>query len=104
MKSDLLWALGLLVGVVLTAAIVNAVAPAQRIRVRRIVILFVVYLGCLGASYAFDAGGAAKWARNLLVAAELLQAFTLVNIIGTIGFSVALPRLGVGFPMIASDL
>jgi CRP-like cAMP-binding protein/small-conductance mechanosensitive channel len=104
MKSDLFWALGLFVAVVVTAAIVNALAPSQRVRVRRIVILFVVYGACLGAHYAFDAAGAAKWARNLLVAAELLQAFTFVNIIGTVGFAVALPKLGVGFPMIASDL
>ena len=47
MKSDLLWPLGLFVGVVVTAAIVNAVAPSQRVRIRRIVILFVVYLACL---------------------------------------------------------
>ena len=104
MKSDLVWALGLFVGVIVTAAIVNALAPSQRVRVRRIVILFVVYLGCLGAHYALEAGGSVKWSRNMLVAAELLQAFTLVNVIGTIGFSVALPKLGVGFPMIASDL
>lgn len=104
MKSDLVWALGLFVGVIVTAAIVNAVAPSQRIRVRRIVILFVVYVGCLGAHYALDAAGSPKWSRAMLVAAELLQAFTLVNIVGTVGFSVALPRLGVGFPMIASDL
>ncbi len=40
----------------------------------------------------------------MLVAAELLQAFTLVNIIGTLGLSVILPKVGVGLPMIASDL
>ena len=104
MKSDLYWVLGLFAGVIATAAIVNAVAPTQRIRVRRIVILFVVYLGCLGVHYALEASGSAKGARLMLIAAELLQAFTLVNIIGTVGFSVALPKLGVGFPMIASDL
>ena len=104
MKADVLWALGLFVGVVLTAAIVNALAPSQRIRVRRVVILFVGYLGCLGVHYALGAAGSEKWAHHMRVGAELLQAFTLVNIVGTVGFSVILPKLGVGFPMIASDL
>ena len=104
MKSDMIWVLGLFVGVIVTAAIVNSFAKTQRVRVRRIVILFVVYLLCFAAHHAFDAGGSAKWARNMFVAAELLQAFTLVNIIGTIGFAVILPKVGVGFPMIASDL
>lgn len=104
MKTDLYWVLGVFTSIVVTAAIVNALAPSQRVRVRRIVILFVVYLGCLALQHGLDAAGVPKWAGRMQVAAELLQAFTLVNIIGTMGFSVALPRLGVGFPMIASDL
>lgn len=104
MKTDLFWVLGMFAGVIVTAAIVNALAPSQRVRVRRVVILFVVYLGCLALEHALEAAGATKWAGRMQVAAELLQAFTLVNIVGTVGFSVALPRLGVGFPMIASDL
>jgi small-conductance mechanosensitive channel/CRP-like cAMP-binding protein len=104
MKTDVYWVLGMFAGVVVTAAIVNALAPSQRVRVRRIVILFIAYLGCLGIHYALEAAGAPKWAGRMQFAAELLQAFTIVNIIGTVGFSVALPKLGVGFPMIASDL
>jgi small-conductance mechanosensitive channel/CRP-like cAMP-binding protein len=104
MKTDLFWVLGLFAGVIVTAAIVNAFAASQRVRVRRVVILFVVYLACLGLERALDAAGVPKWAGRMQFAAELLQAFTIVNIVGTIGFSVALPKLGVGFPMIASDL
>jgi len=104
MKTDLYWVLGVFAGVIVTAAIVNALAPAQRVRVRRVVILFVVYLGLLALEHALLAAGATKWAGRMQVAAELMQAFTIVNIVGTVGFSVALPRLGVGFPMIASDL
>ena len=104
MRTDLFWVLGVFAGVVVTAAIVNALAPAERIRVRRIAILFIIYVGCLAMEHALEAAGAAKWAHRLQFAAELLQAFTLVNMVGTLGFSVVLPRLGVGFPMIASDL
>ncbi|HSO36762.1 MAG TPA: mechanosensitive ion channel family protein, partial [Labilithrix sp.] len=105
MSPELVWVVGLFVGVCVTAAFVNALAPEQRVRIRRIVILFVVYIACLGVHYAIDAaGGSAKWSRNMLVAAELLQAFTVVNIVGTVGFSVVLPKVGVSVPMIASDL
>ena len=57
MRTDLVWALGLFVAVIVTAAIVNALAPGQRVRVRRIVILFGVYALCLASHYAFDAAG-----------------------------------------------
>ena len=104
MRTDLFWVLATFAAVIVTAAIVNTLAPSQRVRVRRVVILFVVYLGCVALQHALDAAGVANWAKRMQVAAELLQAFTLVNIVGTVGFAVALPRLGVGFPMIASDL
>jgi small-conductance mechanosensitive channel/CRP-like cAMP-binding protein len=104
MKSDLVWALGIFAAVVVTAAIVNALAPAQRVRVRRILILFIVYVACIAVHYALEAAGIPKWAGRMQVAAELLQAFTIVNMLATLGFSVALPRLGVSVPMIASDL
>jgi len=104
MRTDLVWALGLFVAVILTAAIVNALAPGQRVRVRRIVILYGVYAVCIAGHYAFDAGGAAKWASRMHFGSELLQAFTVVNIVSTLAFLVLLPKLGVGVPMIASDL
>ena len=105
MNSEHLWLAGLFVGVCATAAIVNVFASSRRVLVRRIVILFALYVICLGAHYALDAaGGPAKWSRNFLVAAELLQAFTLVNILGTLGFVVIPPRIGVSVPMIAGDL
>jgi small-conductance mechanosensitive channel/CRP-like cAMP-binding protein len=104
MRTDLWWALGLFVAVVLTAAIVNALAPGQRIRVRRIVILFGVYALCFAGHHVLEAGGSLKWAGRMHFGAELLQAFTVVNIVSTLAFLVLLPKLGVSVPMIASDL
>jgi small-conductance mechanosensitive channel/CRP-like cAMP-binding protein len=104
MKSDLIWALGLFVAVTVTAAIVNVLAPGKRIGVRRIVILFVIYLAALAIHFALDAAGVPVWASRMRVAMELLQAFTIVNISATLGFTVLLPRVGVAIPMIASDL
>ncbi len=104
MKSDLTFALGLFAAVTVTAAMVNAFAPAQRSRVRRVVILFVLSALSLAFHYALDAGGIPKWASRFQLAAELAQAFTIINIVGTLSFAVALPRLGAQLPMIASDL
>ena len=104
MSSEISWAVGMFAAVIVAAAIVNVLAPAKRVLVRRFVILFVVYIACLALHYAFEAAGLAKWASRMKVAAELLQAFTVVNILGTVGLTVGLPRLGVQMPMIASDL
>lgn len=104
LRLDLIWIGGLFAAVVVTAAVVNALAPTKRVMVRRIVILLVIALVCLAAHYALDAAGIPKWASRLRVAAELVGAFTVVNLASTIAFAVMLPKVGVTVPMIASDL
>ncbi|MBX3185459.1 MAG: mechanosensitive ion channel family protein [Labilithrix sp.] len=104
MKPELSWALGVFAAVICTAVLVNALAPQRRTHLRRVVILFFVAVAVLGLHYALATLGARVWADRLLVAAELLLAFTSVNIVATLAFSVGLPRAGVNLPMIASDL
>ncbi|WP_146653773.1 mechanosensitive ion channel family protein [Labilithrix luteola] len=104
MKPELVWALGLFGGVVVTAALINRFAPAERARLRRLVILFVVYVVALGASLGLAEIGAVTWSNRFGLVAELLQAFTVVNIAATLGLSVIVPALGLAMPMIASDL
>jgi len=104
MRAELAWALGLFAAVVATAAMVNRFAPAFRSRLRRVVILFVVYGIALGAQLALAAAGVPAWAGRLQVAAELLQVFTVVNVVATVGFVVVLPKSGVTLPTIAADL
>jgi CRP-like cAMP-binding protein/small-conductance mechanosensitive channel len=104
MSSELLWAIGLFVGTVVTAAVVNRFAPTQRPRLRRLVILYFVYALTLGAYLGLKQAGVTVWAGRLEVAAEILQDFTLVNLAGTLILSVLLPSVGFVMPMIASDL
>ena len=104
MKEDIAWAAGLLIGTVITAAAVRAAAPEQRVRVRRIVILFLIYLSTLSIHFGLLASGSEHSAGYFLVAAQLLQSFTLINIVACLGFSVLLPRLRLSIPLIASDL
>lgn len=101
---DLAWPIGLLVGTISVAALVNRFAPGHKARNRRLVILFVLYCVALVGGQALRACGVREWAHGFGVAAELLQAFTLVNLAGTTLFSVALPAIRVVLPMIASDL
>lgn len=104
MREEIFWAGGTFTAIVVVAALVNRYRPAQRVQVRRVVILFVLHLLAFGAQYALRMTGEVIWAGRLLVAAELLQAFTLVNLGATALFSVLLPSTGVVLPMIASDL
>lgn len=104
MSPEIIWPLGLLVAVIVTAALVNSFAPAFRSRVRRVVVLFGVYALALVAHYVLKAAESDVWAQRMLLVANLLQAFTVVNVIATVSLSVILPKTGVTLPMIATDL
>lgn len=104
MRDDVIWGIGLFAAIVIVAGLVNRFRPAQRVQVRRIVILYLLHLLALGAYHALHATGETTWATRFLIGSELLKAFTLVNIGATLVFSVLLPQAGVLLPMIASDL
>jgi small-conductance mechanosensitive channel/CRP-like cAMP-binding protein len=104
MRNDIVWAVGLFTAIVITAGLVNRYRPAQRVQVRRIVILYALHLLALGGYHAFHATGDTTWATRFLIGSELLKAFTLVNLGATLVFSVLLPAVGILLPMIASDL
>ena len=104
MQNDLTWAGGLFVAVVVVAALVNRFNPGHRSRVRRMAILFILYLLVLGGKLAFEAAGVTVWAGRFDVAAELLAGFSVVNVLATMFSSVVLPKTGVAVPMIATDL
>jgi small-conductance mechanosensitive channel/CRP-like cAMP-binding protein len=102
--DELLWVAGLLVALVITAALVNRFRPIQRPRLRRLVTVFALYATATGAGIAFDAAGLPSWATGCLGAAEVLQAFTLVSLSATLVFAILFPGAGIDLPLIASDL
>lgn len=104
MRDEIVWALGLFAGVVVTAAAVNRFTPKQRLRLRRVVSLYVVFVLTLGLELAARATHAEAWAARFSVATQLLMAFNVVNIGATLAFSVGLTVTGVAVPMIATDL
>ncbi len=104
MRHEVFWLSGTFAAIVIVAALVNRFRPAHKKQIRRLVVLFVLQIVALGVAHACKAAGSDVWASRTLVVAELLKAFTLVNLAGTAIFSVLLPAIGAALPMIASDL
>jgi small-conductance mechanosensitive channel/CRP-like cAMP-binding protein len=103
-SDELVWVVGLFVAVVITAALVNRFRPIQRPRLRRLVTVFALFATATFAGIGFDAADLSTWSNTCLIAAQILQAFTLVSLSATLVFAVMLPAVGIELPMIASDL
>jgi small-conductance mechanosensitive channel/CRP-like cAMP-binding protein len=103
MQEDLFWALGVLGGLIATAVAVNALAPTYRPRLRRAVILFVLYAIALGVAYALREAEVHPWGYRLRITADVLRLLTIVNLGGLIVFGIISRRVG-KVPTIASDL
>jgi small-conductance mechanosensitive channel/CRP-like cAMP-binding protein len=102
--DELLWVLGLFLAVVIVAALVKRFRPAQRPRLRRLVTVFALFAAATGLGLAFDAAALPSWGDGCLVAAQILQAFTLVSLSAGLVIALGLPAVGIDLPMIASDL
>lgn len=102
--DELPWAIGLFVAVVVMAALVNRVRPQQKMRIRRLVVNYALYVVAVGMQLGFDAIDLPAWANTLGVISELLKSYVLVTIAATLTFTVILPSVSVELPMIASDL
>lgn len=102
--DELLWVFGLLLAVVITAALVNRFRPGQRPRLRRLVTVFALFATATALGIGLGAADLPSWSSSSLVAAQILQAFTLVSVSATLVVAVMLPAIGIELPMIASDL
>ncbi|HEY2515632.1 MAG TPA: mechanosensitive ion channel family protein [Polyangiaceae bacterium] len=90
--------------ILLVAALVNRFAPAKRARIRRALILFVLYLGFFVASVGLKAAGITVWGGHCRFLADLFEAFTVVNLVALALFDLALPAMRVEVVEILSDL
>ena len=99
------WSFALIgAGVVLIAFLINRFAPVKRRRVKRVVILYGLYLFAFGAAHGLAAVGFHAWAERLRLAASLLEAFTLVNLVALAIFDLALPAVRIDLVSITSDI
>jgi small-conductance mechanosensitive channel/CRP-like cAMP-binding protein len=104
MTPEILWAGGLAIAIIITAALINRFTPQVRSRLRAIAILYVCYLVALGASRVLAGVGEVDWARRTLIATEILRVFLVVSLSATLVFRLLLRGLGLRVPTIASDL
>lgn len=102
--DELLWVFGLFLAVVIVAALVNRFRPAQRPRLRRLVTVFALFATATLLGIGMAAADLPSWSSASLVAAQILQAFTLVSLSATLVVAIMLPGVGIELPMIASDL
>jgi small-conductance mechanosensitive channel/CRP-like cAMP-binding protein len=91
-------------GLVLVAWLINRFAPKYRRRIRRVVIMFVLYLLALGVAASLRALHAEPWAYRALVVTDLLELFTIINLFGLAIFDLAFPVMNVDLVSITSDL
>ena len=92
------------VGVIVIAALVNRFAPQKRPRVRRVVVLYGLYLVAFGSAAGLGAIGVDVWATRIHHIAGILEAFTLINIVALAIFDLALPALRIAVVSITSDI
>lgn len=97
-----LWVL--LAAVVLVALLVNRFARERRRKLRRIVILFMLAATGEVLSSIAHATGSTAWHERMEFAANLFEAFVVINLVVVSVFEVLLPAVTVGVPVIASDL
>jgi small-conductance mechanosensitive channel/CRP-like cAMP-binding protein len=90
--------------IVLLAYLFNRFAPAKRRRLRRLSIVFALYVAALLAGFALTAVGAPIWAERLRVTADLFEAFTLINLVALALFELALPAVSLDVVSITSDI
>lgn len=100
------WAFAVLgAAIIFVAFLVNRFAPNKRRRIRRLVILYGLYLLTLGMSVAVGVLHEPAWAERWLpIAVTLLVAFSVINIGGLVVFDLALPLVGIELVSITSDL
>jgi small-conductance mechanosensitive channel len=91
-------------GIVFFAWLVNRYAPSKRKRIRRVIIPFALYLVLWAISATFAAGHAPDWAERIRLAADLFEAFTIVNLAGLAVFDLGLPAIRIEAAGIVADL
>lgn len=94
----------LLLGVLLTAAVIRLLAPEERARVRGFTLLFGLSLLLLPAAAALRSAGDPVAHRQMVAVLSFLEALALIGLLATLVFAVLLARLGFQAPRILSDV
>jgi small-conductance mechanosensitive channel/CRP-like cAMP-binding protein len=91
-------------GLVFLAYLINRFAPQKRRRVRRVVLLFGVYLFATVVSSILHVVGAERLWHAAHFVALLLEVFTAINLVAVCIFDLTFPRLTLDVGALASEL
>ncbi len=92
---------------VLVAALINRFAPAKRGRIRRALVLYVLFVALAGTEQILirvPLPSIASWTEHVHLVGGLLAAFTSVELAGLLVFDLILPALAVSLVTITSDV
>jgi small-conductance mechanosensitive channel/CRP-like cAMP-binding protein len=92
---------------VLVAALVNRFAPAKRPRIRRALVLYVLFVLVAGAAQVLvhlHAPSVATWSEYTDLVASVLAAFTCIELTGLLVFDLFLPAVGLVLVTLTSDI
>jgi small-conductance mechanosensitive channel/CRP-like cAMP-binding protein len=95
--------IGLAIALIAVAFLVNSFAPANRLHIRRTVLLYFFYLSATLAHWLLASRGG-PWPGRVEFLAKLLEAFTIVSLVGLFIFDALLPRLRITYASILADL
>jgi small-conductance mechanosensitive channel len=99
------WGFAALGGALLVvAALVNRLAPSKRHRLRRALLLYLLFVGLAGAEHLLEATPFATWAEHAHVVGGLLAAFVCVELSTLLVLDVLLPLIRLPLPAITNDL
>jgi small-conductance mechanosensitive channel/CRP-like cAMP-binding protein len=91
-------------GLVFIAYLINRFAPQKRKRIRRAATLFLLYLAVATASAVLHVIGPHEWWEAFHVSENVLEAFTIINIVALAIFDLALPLARVEFVSLTTDI
>lgn len=90
--------------IVLIALLVRRFAPERKARVRRAVLVFLLFLLASGGVALADGLDQVEWERNLTAVADLLFAIDIIAVSGVVLFELFLPAVRIRVAAIISDL
>jgi small-conductance mechanosensitive channel/CRP-like cAMP-binding protein len=102
--EDAWWVLGLLVGTVVTAALVNLLAPIHRPRLRRLLVLFMFYVTALAVTRGLEPFEVGPWQERMRVLTSLIYSFAAISCGALLLFHLLLPAIRLNPPTILADL
>jgi small-conductance mechanosensitive channel/CRP-like cAMP-binding protein len=91
-------------GLIITIVLVRTLAPAEKSRIRAMVLLTVLHLLCLPIVAGFVSAAQATGMKDARLACLVFEVTAVIGMVSTMIFGVFLPRIGLHVPRILRDV